>query len=131
MTGGASGIGLEVVKLLEKHDVKVACIDIGENQRTPSETYLPLKCNVASEEEVNAAVEQVVQKFGTVDILINNAGVMDHMRKLLDSPLTLRCPLSPPLPLFRLVLYHLLLYLIPPPTSFLHFTPLPRFSHTN
>lgn len=39
-----------------------------------------VKCNVASEESITEAFNEVVDKFKTVDVVINNAGIMN------DSP---------------------------------------------
>src|SRR5437762_10904230 len=38
-----------------------------------------LKMDVTNREQVKAVVDQVVSEFGSLDILINNAGTLDHM----------------------------------------------------
>jgi 3-oxoacyl-[acyl-carrier protein] reductase len=43
-----------------------------------------IKCDVTDREQVAATVERVVQEFGSVDILINNAGTLDHAAQFLD-----------------------------------------------
>jgi NAD(P)-dependent dehydrogenase (short-subunit alcohol dehydrogenase family) len=80
ITGCSTGFGRELAKLtLDKgyyvgvasrntDDVK----DIVENY---PETAMALKLDVTKPEEIKAAVAQVKQKFGRVDVLVNNAGI--------------------------------------------------------
>ncbi|KAL1954347.1 hypothetical protein VTO42DRAFT_1374 [Malbranchea cinnamomea] len=77
VTGGSNGIGAAIVELFLNKGAKVASIDVREHASPVTDSFLPLKCNVASEAEVNDSVKQVVEKWGTVHILVNSAGVMD------------------------------------------------------
>ncbi len=43
-----------------------------------------VKCDVTDREQVQETVSQVVAEFGSVDILINNAGTLDHAAQFLD-----------------------------------------------
>src|ERR671917_1345346 len=43
-----------------------------------------IKCDVTDRDQVAATVERVVAEFGSVDILINNAGTLDHAAQFLD-----------------------------------------------
>lgn len=74
VTGGSSGIGKSIVDSLLEEGVNVANFDIQDsNEQHPK--LLFVKVDVTSREEVEAGVEQVVKKFGTVDGLVNNAGI--------------------------------------------------------
>jgi len=41
-----------------------------------------IKCDVTDREQVDATVSRVVEEFGSVDILINNAGTLDHVGQI-------------------------------------------------
>jgi 3-oxoacyl-[acyl-carrier protein] reductase len=82
ITGGAIGFGRAFCRALvaEGAAVVIADIDMAMAERTASELVsvggqaIAVNCDVADEEQVDAAVETVVGRFGGVDILINNAG---------------------------------------------------------
>lgn len=75
VTGGASGIGLNISNELKRNGVKVVVADLnGEEGQQADGSYF-VKCDVTKKESVDQAVAQTVELFGTVDILVNNAGV--------------------------------------------------------
>lgn len=77
VTGAASGLGLQVAKTLIADGAAVALFDIDGKalEKAAIETGgLPVVCDVTSEQSVRDAVNQVVDKFGGVDILVSNAG---------------------------------------------------------
>ena len=82
VTGGSSGIGLSSVESLLAEEVYVANFDISASE-TQHEHLLFVKVDVTSRAEVEAGVAQVVEKFGTVDGLVNNAGI-NIPRRLVD-----------------------------------------------
>ena len=79
VTGGNNGIGAATVELFRKQGAKVAVLDIAESSTDASGNDLYIKCNVASQQEVEDAVAKVINDLGQLDILINCAGVMDGM----------------------------------------------------
>lgn len=78
VTGGASGIGLAIVKLFLKSGAKVGVFDIQSNDELSTlENVHFVKANITSEDSVKSAVSEVLSKWGHLDVLVNNAGIMD------------------------------------------------------
>jgi 2-keto-3-deoxy-L-fuconate dehydrogenase len=72
VTGGASGIGAATVDLLHARGAHVAVLD----RKIPEHgEHFAVVCDVMDDEQVRAAVDRVVARFGGIDILVNNAGV--------------------------------------------------------
>jgi NAD(P)-dependent dehydrogenase (short-subunit alcohol dehydrogenase family) len=84
ITGGASGIGRGCALALARQGARVAILDLNDARagETAEEAVkagvdaLPLHCDIASDESVASARTEVLNRFGRVDILINNAGVL-------------------------------------------------------
>lgn len=72
VTGSASGIGADVAQLLRGVGVRVAGLDLKE---ATSAVDLSVVCDISEEADVVAAVGQVHDAFGTIDIAVLNAGV--------------------------------------------------------
>jgi 3-hydroxybutyrate dehydrogenase len=84
VTGAASGIGNAIARRFAAEGAKVAIADLNleASQKAADEIKaqfgteaLPLAMDVTSEEQVNAGVAQVAQDWGTVDVLVSNAGI--------------------------------------------------------
>ncbi len=92
VTGGGSGVGKATCIALAKSGVKVGvfgrtfakCESVANEINKNGGIAIPLKGDVANSTDVNSAIETLVKKFGSIDILINNAGVCVQKR-LLDS----------------------------------------------
>ncbi|KFA89780.1 SDR family NAD(P)-dependent oxidoreductase [Archangium violaceum] len=92
VTGGGSGLGRELVLALLKRGASVAAVDI--NAPTLEETVklagmnsanlATYAVNIADRAQVEALPEQVISRFGAVDGIINNAGVIQPFVKLKD-----------------------------------------------
>ncbi|MBK9322501.1 MAG: 3-oxoacyl-[acyl-carrier-protein] reductase [Bdellovibrionaceae bacterium] len=82
VTGGSRGIGSAIVKHLAEEGAQV-CFTYSSREEAAQEVAksLPgtghffLKMDVASEESVNSAIEQISAKWAEVDGLVNNAGI--------------------------------------------------------
>jgi 3-hydroxybutyrate dehydrogenase len=83
VTGAASGIGKEIAKTYFDHGAKVAIADLNleaaqavAREFDPTgERALAVAMDVTSEEQVDAGVNQVAEKFGGIDVLVSNAGI--------------------------------------------------------
>jgi len=73
VTGGASGLGAATAALLAERGARVAVLD-RDLTGVPDE-YFSVVCDVSDTAQVDAAVAAVVQHFGSLDIVINNAGI--------------------------------------------------------
>ncbi|GMG71504.1 SDR family oxidoreductase [Tetragenococcus halophilus] len=74
VTGGSSGIGKSIVESLLEQKVNVANFDLTDSE-LDDERLLFVKADVTSQEEVAAGVTKVMNHFGTIDGLVNNAGI--------------------------------------------------------
>ncbi|KAF8041968.1 hypothetical protein BT93_A0537 [Corymbia citriodora subsp. variegata] len=86
VTGGAKGIGEATVRLFAKHGAKVIIADIEDllgtalaNSLFPSVTYV--HCDVSSEEDVENLVTSTVSRYGRLDVMFNNAGLLGNQSK--------------------------------------------------
>ncbi|MEK5183698.1 3-oxoacyl-ACP reductase FabG [Solibacillus sp. FSL R5-0449] len=80
ITGGAGGIGLAAVKRFLEEGAKVAIVDYDKQQGEKIEAELGenvafFAVDVSKLADVKEMVQQVVDRFGKIDILINNAGI--------------------------------------------------------
>lgn len=78
ITGGGSGIGLSAVKEFLNQGAKVAVWDLkaeGLNELADDAQLRFYEVNTAESESVNQATAAVINDFGKIDILINNAGI--------------------------------------------------------
>ncbi len=83
VTGCSTGLGVQMAKALANQGAKIVVLArrqnlIDEVAKQISEEYgvetLPVSCDITDTEKVAAAVKAVMDRFGRIDILINNAG---------------------------------------------------------
>jgi len=83
VTGGARGIGREIALMLAREGANVAICDVNEESLQEARKdieglgreALGLKIDVTSLDQVEGMVQKVLDKWGKIDILINNAGI--------------------------------------------------------
>lgn len=88
ITGGANGLGKATALLFSEHGAKVVIVDVNHEAGVKVVTEIIKNGGIASFEktdiskstEVNEMMERVVAKYGGIDILINNAGILADAR---------------------------------------------------
>lgn len=76
VTGAASGIGLAIANLFISEGSKVIYSDVNDpGLELDQNQALFVKCDVSDSAAVNALVKTAVDKFGRLDIMVNNAGI--------------------------------------------------------
>ncbi len=83
VTGAARGLGRAIAMSLAASGAKVACIDVNEETlaetveaiRAAGGTAEPMACDVTDGDRVTETVGEVVKKWGSLRILVNNAGI--------------------------------------------------------
>jgi NAD(P)-dependent dehydrogenase (short-subunit alcohol dehydrogenase family) len=73
VTGGASGIGASIARTLAARGASVAVLDLRADD--VEEGLFGVSANVADDASVRAAIAAVVERFGRLDIVVNNAGI--------------------------------------------------------
>ncbi|TCN37928.1 NAD(P)-dependent dehydrogenase (short-subunit alcohol dehydrogenase family) [Kribbella orskensis] len=73
VTGGGSGIGRATAARLVAEGIRVAVLDIGDV--TAGDAKLVLRADVTDPYSVQSAFTQIVDTFGRIDVLVNNAGI--------------------------------------------------------
>lgn len=93
ITGAASGIGLEIAKTFAKEGAKVVITDLNEkgaqdavhSLKEQGYEALALPCDVTKEEQIEESINKTVETYGTVDIVVNNAG-FQHVANIENFP---------------------------------------------
>ncbi|EPY09810.1 MULTISPECIES: SDR family NAD(P)-dependent oxidoreductase [Paenibacillus] len=88
VTGGGTGIGRAVALTLSKRGAAVA-INYSRSEADAEETVqlirasggraIAVQADISQDDEVRAMVDKIVQAFGTIDVLVNNAGITKHI----------------------------------------------------
>ncbi|PNQ82197.1 SDR family NAD(P)-dependent oxidoreductase [Paenibacillus sp. F4] len=88
VTGGGTGIGRAVCMALANRKATVV-VNYSRSKNDAEETVrmilekggraIALQADVSRDQEVRIMVDQIVQQFGTIDILVNNASITHHI----------------------------------------------------
>jgi NAD(P)-dependent dehydrogenase (short-subunit alcohol dehydrogenase family) len=92
ITGGSRGLGLLMARQLAGEGARLSILARNQEEldRAAAELtevgadVLALRCDVGSRDQVTSAVERIIDHFGGIDVLINNAGIiqvgpLEHM----------------------------------------------------
>ncbi|WPU21928.1 SDR family oxidoreductase [Cedecea neteri] len=79
ITGASKGIGLSLVRKLLDTGANVVATSrtvasLVEHIGPASDTFLPLKVDLVDERSVQDSIEKVIERFGRIDVVVNNAG---------------------------------------------------------
>ena len=85
VTGAAQGIGKHAAKTFAEQKAKVVIADFNEElaRKTAGELQrltetVAIRADVRSEEDVKKMIDQVINRFGQIDVHINNAAIVPH-----------------------------------------------------
>jgi NAD(P)-dependent dehydrogenase (short-subunit alcohol dehydrogenase family) len=84
VTGAASGLGREIALLFAAEGANVVIADVNEtgaaaimDEITSGDgTAVAVRCDVTKEADIQAAIASTIERFGRLDFMINNAGVL-------------------------------------------------------
>jgi 3-oxoacyl-[acyl-carrier protein] reductase len=86
VTGAAQGIGAGVVERLAAEGCRVVAVDV-KPIAAKGEAILPFTADVSTEAGCDAYVQAAVERFGSVDLFFNNAGVIGKLIPIHELPL--------------------------------------------
>src|SRR5699024_6809071 len=94
VTGAASGMGKAIAESYAREGAKVVVSDlniegaqeVAESLKAKGTEAIAVKTNVASEEDVEQLFKETKKAFGKLDLLVNNAGIMDGMEPIGEVP---------------------------------------------
>lgn len=92
ITGASSGLGKEAAALFAKHGAKVVAVarrknnleELAEETKDFSGEVIPYQGDVGNGEEIKGIVVFALEKYGKIDVLINNAGIIDEHMTAVD-----------------------------------------------
>lgn len=91
ITGGAQGIGLAIATMFAQHGANIVIGDLDEVKAKEAADALDtdargVRCDVTSAEDVQALLDVATASFGSIDIMVNNAGITRDatMRKMTE-----------------------------------------------
>ncbi len=86
VTGAAAGMGKAIAEAYAKEGAKVILADVDSNRLDQVKnditdaggTAIAVKADMSKEEDINAMVKAATDSYGKLDVLVNNAGIMDN-----------------------------------------------------
>ncbi len=77
LTGGTRGIGAAIAEILLKSGHRVLCCGRSEEYHGPAEYF---RCDVSQSRDRERLVEEALRRMGSIEVLVNNAGVAPEVR---------------------------------------------------
>jgi len=82
ITGGGRGLGSQIAEGFAEAGANIvlcsrkleACEEVAAELEAKDARTLAIKCDVTNAEDINTVVEETMNKFGSIDILVNNSG---------------------------------------------------------
>lgn len=89
VTGAGSGMGLSIAETFAREGAKVGVLDVNEGAardvaRAIGRSAVAIRCDVSKRADVEAALGVTEKAFGSVGVVVNNAGVSHVNKPLLD-----------------------------------------------
>ncbi len=90
ITGAAGGIGIAAAKAFAAEGAKLVLVDLKREplehaaQSIQANDILLLTANVSDEQEVKSYVDATVEKYGRIDVFVNNAGINGQFANIVD-----------------------------------------------
>lgn len=78
VTGAAQGIGAAATELFLEKGACVACLDVAPAKEKDAKNRMIVRCDVSKADQVEQAFRQVLDRFGRIDVLVNNAAVQTY-----------------------------------------------------
>jgi 3-oxoacyl-[acyl-carrier protein] reductase len=89
ITGAARGFGFGIAETFAREGARVALLDLDEEAAIAAANQIggnafALRCDVADFADVGRAVAAVIEAFGKIDIVVNNAGISHRNKPMLE-----------------------------------------------
>jgi len=92
VTGASSGMGKAIVELFAKEGANVIAVarrkerleSLADSLKDSGGKVVPFAGDVSDQDSVEKAIDLAVKEFGRLDVLVNNAGIMDDMSPIGD-----------------------------------------------
>jgi 3alpha(or 20beta)-hydroxysteroid dehydrogenase len=93
ITGAAGGIGTETAKRFASEGAKIVLVDLDKDTaeetakelELKSEDYLVVEADVSKEEDVERYVKEAKERFGSIDVFFNNAGIEAKYESIMET----------------------------------------------
>lgn len=93
ITGSGSGMGEAIAKLFAQEGAKVVVSDLNANStervvadiKAMGGVAFGIPADIAKQSEIDQLVEATLKEFGAIDVLVNNAGIMDNFKTVAES----------------------------------------------